>query len=182
MASCPALFRARRWPARNRTQWHEGWGPVLPEILTMTAPNLASGWPTGGTLRVPWYSQTPLTTNLPYRTSPPEETLMRPPRKAWRRRSATPAWRQSAAPSSTMSAPAGVLRQGLPMARSRPASLLRLLHRPQPSQARRGGLSVTPREYPCKNPLSLNYLFPNSFLLPPPQGRRGEEGREDRGE
>jgi hypothetical protein len=61
-----------------------------------------------------------------------------------------PAWRQSAAPSSTMNAPAGVPRQGLPMARSRPASPLRLHHRPQPSQARGGGLSATPREYSCK--------------------------------
>jgi hypothetical protein len=59
----------------------------------MTVPNLASGWPTGGTVRVPWNSQTPPMTNLPCRTSPSGETMMRPPREAWRRRSAMPAWR-----------------------------------------------------------------------------------------
>jgi hypothetical protein len=70
----PGPFRACRRPARNKTRWREGRGLRLPEILTTMAPNLVSGWPTGGALRVPWYSQTPPTMNPPSLISPPEET------------------------------------------------------------------------------------------------------------
>jgi hypothetical protein len=40
---------------------------------------------------------------------------------------------------------------GLPVARSRPMSPLHPHHRPRPSRARGGGLSVTPRECSCNN-------------------------------
>jgi hypothetical protein len=55
----------------------------------MMAPNLASGQPVGGVLRVPWYSQTPpMMVKLPCRTSLLGETPLHLPRGTWRRRSA----------------------------------------------------------------------------------------------
>jgi hypothetical protein len=154
-ASCLVPSRAHLRPARSKTRQQGERGPRPLEMMMTMTQRPAISWSAGGVRGALWCSRIPPPTTLPCRISPPEETPARPPREGWRKRSAKPAWRQSAAPSSTTSAPAGDLRPEPPKGRKRRASPPRPRHLLPLSRAKVDGWSGTPRECPCTKDLYL---------------------------